>query len=154
MQGWLGKLSTSLRGDWKRRWFVLGNGSLYYIRSEKNADIGKPVVVCNLAMSMVRPAAPDVCDLSFTFEIVQPNKRTYLLQALSDRERDRWIKQIQFCIESALVTGPNAQHAPRSSTPIITDHALLAGKSMSSNTSLHRPNPLSRSACSCDCITG
>lgn len=33
MHGYLFKRSTSVRKDWKRRWFFLRNGVLYYTRS-------------------------------------------------------------------------------------------------------------------------
>jgi hypothetical protein len=70
-QGYLLKQTTGLMKDWKRRWFVLKNGSLSYYRSA-NPDDGELVV--QILLCTVRECAPAVCDLRNCFEIISPNR--------------------------------------------------------------------------------
>ena len=40
-QGYLYKKSSGVRKDWKKRWFVLHDGRLYYYREKKNIPATK-----------------------------------------------------------------------------------------------------------------
>lgn len=56
MHGYLFKRSTSVRKDWKRRWFFLRGGVLYYTRSHRVRP-GRGAV-CGRAVSPVRAPRP------------------------------------------------------------------------------------------------
>ncbi|EHA8589784.1 putative ADP-ribosylation factor GTPase-activating protein AGD3 [Cocos nucifera] len=83
-QGYLSKRSSNLRGDWKRRFFVLDSrGMLYYYRKQ-----------CS------RPSV-DQSDLRFCFRIISPTKN-YTLQAESAMDQMDWIEKITGVIASLL----------------------------------------------------
>ena len=95
--GYLRKQSSSLKKDWKRRWFSLEQGSLCYVRSPNDLI---PVIVVNALICTVRPAQKSELDLCF--DLISPNKRVYTLQAETEEEMNDWIKVFQACVESML----------------------------------------------------
>eukprot|EP00850_Spirogloea_muscicola_P010361 SM000060S19693 [mRNA] locus=s60:675953:682119:+ [translate_table: standard] len=83
-QGYLLKRSSSLRGDWKRRFFVLDSrGMLYYYRKQWGKPTDDNTVAnntVNLLTSTIKMDA-EQSDLRFCFRVVSPNK-SYTLQVL------------------------------------------------------------------------
>jgi len=106
-QGYLLKQSSSVRKDWKRRWFVLQDGKLYYFRGPNDLE---PQHVVNVLICTVRPTVEK--GLQFCFELISPTKRTYLLQAQSAEEMRDWIEVFQNCTENLL---QNQEHVAPSS---------------------------------------
>lgn len=84
-EGWLRKQSSSIKKDWKRRWFILKEGQLFYVRSPKDLA---PQHVVNVLLCTVKPSQK--VDLDFCFDLVSPNKRVYTLQAESQEEMATW----------------------------------------------------------------
>lgn len=95
--GYLRKQSSSLKKDWKRRWFSLEQGSLCYVRGPGDLV---PVIVVNALICTVRPSTKSELDLCF--DLISPNKRVYTLQAESEEETLDWISVFQACVESML----------------------------------------------------
>jgi Arf-GAP/coiled-coil/ANK repeat/PH domain-containing protein len=135
-QGYLLKRSSNIRGDWKRRFFVLDSkGSLYYytknlaviksINSNQKTGSngggaghpGVPHETVELLTSTVKMDAEGDENLRFCFRIVSP-MRTYTLQAESDAERATWIGAIQCVIASLLssVSGSGSNPAQESAS--------------------------------------
>ncbi|XP_049365532.1 ADP-ribosylation factor GTPase-activating protein AGD3-like isoform X1 [Solanum verrucosum] len=120
-QGYLSKRSSNLRGDWKRRFFVLDSrGMLYYYRTLRSRSSfqgssnplsshyhggvhdEKPVArrTVNLLTSTIKADA-EQSDLRFCFRIISPTK-SYTLQAESTAEQLVWIEKITGVITSLL----------------------------------------------------
>ena len=99
--GFLLKMSTSVRKDWKRRWFLLQGGNLYYVRGWKDT---LPTLVCEVLLCTVR-ACTGPKAVRFSFELISPNRRTFTLQASNQRDMDAWMHSIQRTMEHLLVGG-------------------------------------------------
>eukprot|EP00742_Colponemidia_sp_Colp-10_P003522 GILJ01003749.1.p1 GENE.GILJ01003749.1~~GILJ01003749.1.p1 ORF type:complete len:784 (+),score=113.11 GILJ01003749.1:41-2392(+) len=112
--GYLWKRSSRMVKDWKRRWFEIQDGKLYYHRNWKDSN---PIFVVNLLLCHVRESAD--ADLRFCFEIVSANSRTFFLQAETEKEMQEWIAVLRNVTASLLGT-----QIPNSDTPV--DHAMLA----------------------------
>ena len=97
--GYLRKQSSSLKKDWKRRWFSLQQGQLFYVRSWSDLE---PVHVVNVLICTVRVSSKSELDLCF--DLISPNKRVYTLQADSESERKDWMDVFQDCVESMLTS--------------------------------------------------
>ena len=83
LSGYLMKRSTNVRKDWKRRWFVVKKGQLFYMRSPDDLAAASPV---DLTLATVRiPTGKDV-KVRFCFEVVtmpprgQPRSLTLQVQ--------------------------------------------------------------------------
>ncbi|CAM9560033.1 unnamed protein product, partial [Phaeothamnion confervicola] len=99
--GHLWKRSNNVRKDWKRRYFFIQSGRLYYQRHE--VAVSPPVSVCDIKLCTVRECDKDA-DLRFCFEIISPKQRTYMLQAEDDASRQSWVEAIRQEIEHLLCT--------------------------------------------------
>jgi Arf-GAP with coiled-coil, ANK repeat and PH domain-containing protein len=99
MMGWLYKQSSNLLKDWKRRFFILQGGKLYYVTNHSHGSLDDPVLVCDVMLCTVR----SVTGSRLAFEIISPTSRTYLLQAESKKSLDKWVRAIQHCTETMLV---------------------------------------------------
>ncbi|GKE68515.1 ADP-ribosylation factor GTPase-activating protein AGD3-like protein, partial [Tanacetum coccineum] len=132
-QGYLCKRSSNLRGDWKRRFFVLDNrGMLYYYRKQLTRTSGTgsqrgnpaepgPGLLSRWLSSHYHGGVHDVArhtvnlltstikpdaeqtDLRFCFRIISPTK-IYTLQAESSLEQKDWIDKINGVIASLLTS--------------------------------------------------
>ncbi|CAL0304294.1 unnamed protein product [Lupinus luteus] len=117
-QGYLLKRSSSSRGGWNRRFFVLDNrGSLYYYRvkgcsmgsGEQNigmfgrfrsrnnrvASLNEDILDCcgvDLCTSTIKMDEEDA-DLRLCFRIISPSK-SYTLQAENEADRMDWVNKI------------------------------------------------------------
>ncbi|CAM6116727.1 unnamed protein product [Calypogeia fissa] len=103
-QGYLLKRSTNLRGDWKRRFFVLDSfGKLYYYRKQWGKPTDEKTIAhhtVNLLTSTIKMDAEQT-DLRFCFRIISPLK-SYTLQAENALDRMDWIDKITAVIASLL----------------------------------------------------
>jgi hypothetical protein len=98
-QGYLMKQSSSLKKDWKRRWFSLLGGQLFYVRSSKDLS---PVHVVNVLLCTVRNSSKT--ELELCFDLISPNKRVYTLQAESEAEKKDWMNTFINCAETLLTS--------------------------------------------------
>ncbi|KAG0615040.1 hypothetical protein M758_5G009800 [Ceratodon purpureus] len=103
-QGYLLKRSTNLRGDWKRRFFVLDSrGMLYYYRKQWGKATDEKSIAhhtLNLLTSTIKIDA-EQSDLRFCFRIISPSK-SYTLQAENAIDRMEWMDKITGVISSLL----------------------------------------------------
>ncbi|XP_071711320.1 ADP-ribosylation factor GTPase-activating protein AGD1-like [Rutidosis leptorrhynchoides] len=144
-QGYLSKRSSNLRGDWKRRFFVLDNrGMLYYYRKQLTKPSGSgaqrnnpsecgPGLLSRWLSSHYHGGVNDVTrhtvnlltstikpdaeqsDLRFCFRIISPTK-IYTLQAESSLEQLIWIEKINGVIASLLTSQSPERHLCSSPT--------------------------------------
>ena len=114
-RGYLLKRSSSMRADWKRRFFVLDAfGRLGYYR---DADVGtlslrdsgeRPASALSrakdtvsLLTATIKPDLEDAPAMRFCFRVVSPGK-TYCLQAESEADRARWMEAITAAVAGLL----------------------------------------------------
>jgi len=97
-EGYLYKKSSNVRKKWKRRWFVLRGDELRYYRSWKDFVAHS---VCDMLLSTVRQVNNP--DLRCCFEIISPNRRPYMLQAVNENDMKAWMEAIRRATESQLV---------------------------------------------------
>ena len=96
--GYLWKRSTNLSRTWQRRWFYIREGKLYYANTSDKGE--KFNLVSDLMISTVK-LHPET-DLKFTFEVISPGQRKYVLQAESEHEFEDWIRVIKEQIEGLI----------------------------------------------------
>ncbi|PKA65649.1 ADP-ribosylation factor GTPase-activating protein AGD2 [Apostasia shenzhenica] len=103
-QGYLLKRSRNLRGDWKRRFFVLDSrGTLYYYRNKRSKHPVGDNNGCrtvDLHTSTIKIDAEQT-DLRFCFRIISPLK-TYTFQAENEADRLDWVDKVKGVIASLL----------------------------------------------------
>ncbi|XP_042403238.1 ADP-ribosylation factor GTPase-activating protein AGD2-like isoform X1 [Zingiber officinale] len=102
-QGYLLKRSSSLRADWKRRFFVLdSHGTLYYYIDKWNKQQGDDNLfhTVDLRTSTIKIDAEQI-DLRFCFRIISPVK-SFILQAENEVDRMEWVEKIKGVIASLL----------------------------------------------------
>lgn len=140
-QGYLLKRSSSVRGDWKRRFFVLDSrGILYYYRKHRGKPTDDKTIAhetVNLITSTIKVDAEQT-DLRFCFRIISPTKN-YTLQAESALDRVDWIEKITGVIASLLnsqvpIHGVYSQRLSRSLLDV--GHQRTASESSSLSGSL------------------
>lgn len=96
-EGYLRKQSSNMRKDWKRRWFALQDGQLFYFRSAEDLT---PQHVVNVMICTVKEVTQS--ELQYVFEIISPQKRVYTLQARSEAEMREWMSMFQKSTEAML----------------------------------------------------
>ncbi|XP_024971335.1 ADP-ribosylation factor GTPase-activating protein AGD3-like [Cynara cardunculus var. scolymus] len=159
-QGYLSKRSSNLRGDWKRRFFVLDNrGMLYYYRKQltrpsgcgpqrSNAAEPGPGLLSRWLSSHYHGGVHDVArhtvnlltstikpdaeqsDLRFCFRIISPTK-IYTLQAESSVEQMDWIEKINGVIAS-LLSSQSPEMVDVDSTHFFSQHPCTSPTSEAS----------------------
>ena len=113
-QGYLLKRSSSMRADWKRRFFVLDAfGHLGYYRdadvgsvSQNSVDapyahVSRAKDTVSLLTATIKPDLEDAPAMRFCFRVVSPGK-TYCLQAESEADRARWMEAITAAVAGLL----------------------------------------------------
>ncbi|KAJ7553082.1 hypothetical protein O6H91_06G084100 [Diphasiastrum complanatum] len=140
-QGYLLKRSSNLRGDWKRRFFVLDSrGMLYYYRKQWGKPTDDKTIAhhtVNLLTSTIKMDAEQT-DLRFCFRIISPSKN-YTLQAESASDRMDWMDKITGVIASLLNSQITEHFPPRS--PLIGGHQRTSSESSSLSTSSDLDHP-------------
>jgi len=113
VEGWLYKKASSrmTMNTWSKRWFVLDKNGIYYLKGgslSENTKFGSSngslerVKVCDTVLCTVR----DVNNgCRFSFEIISPNNRPYILQACGPLEYKMWVNGVRKCLERQLVQG-------------------------------------------------
>ncbi|CAK9859996.1 unnamed protein product [Sphagnum jensenii] len=133
-QGYLLKRSSSLRGDWKRRFFVLDSrGMLYYYRKQWGKPTDDKTIAhhtVNLLTSTIKIDA-EQSDLRFCFRIISPSKN-YTLQAENAIDRMDWVDKITGVIASLLSNQVPDQVTYRS--PVSGSHQRTASESSTLST--------------------
>lgn len=114
--GYLRKQSSNVRKDWKRRWFILKSGQLYYVRSSTDLN---PIHVVNAIICHVRGSK--LSDLPYTFDLISPTKRTYTLQAESYADYCDWLDVLHNATE----------HEMNDSTAMINNSTTLINQQRS-----------------------
>eukprot|EP01119_Soliformovum_irregulare_P025849 TRINITY_DN9675_c0_g1_i1.p1 TRINITY_DN9675_c0_g1~~TRINITY_DN9675_c0_g1_i1.p1 ORF type:complete len:747 (+),score=228.32 TRINITY_DN9675_c0_g1_i1:245-2242(+) len=109
IQGYLFKRSSSMRKDWKRRYFVVEEGEVKYFKNSPKASsmipssLGltstplppqdlNPITAINLLLCSVK-VKHDI-DRRCCFEIISPDK-SYILQAETEEKMNEWISVLQ-----------------------------------------------------------
>ena len=113
-QGYLLKRSSSMRADWKRRFFVLDAfGHLGYYRDADVGSVSQTSVdapyaqlsrakdTVSLLTATIKPDLEDAPAMRFCFRVVSPGK-TYCLQAESEADRARWMEAITAAVAGLL----------------------------------------------------
>uniref|UniRef100_A0A7R9U3L3 Uncharacterized protein n=1 Tax=Pinguiococcus pyrenoidosus TaxID=172671 RepID=A0A7R9U3L3_9STRA len=103
-EGYLWKRSSNVRKDWKRRYFKIMAGRLFYEKLEG----GPPTKVCDIMLCTVRERVKSHANLH-SFEIISPGNRTFTLQAESRKDMESWIHVIRSQTESLIVSTERAQ---------------------------------------------
>ena len=94
MQGWLQKMGE-VRKTWKRRWFMLSEGSVYYFEKEGSSVSQASGSFKCAQIEAVVPLIDETNDGSaYTFFVVC-RERTYVLRAASLPEQTQWIDAIR-----------------------------------------------------------
>jgi len=139
-EGYLRKQSSSLKRDFKSRWFILQNGQLFYVRDQSDLT---PVHVQNVLLCTVRQSHK--ADLDLCFDLISPNKRVYTLQAETEHAMREWMDVFAACSESLLNSSGSmlTAHEQTMSHTQLQQHT--AAKS-SAAADIRALNP-----CCCDC---
>jgi Arf-GAP/coiled-coil/ANK repeat/PH domain-containing protein len=114
VEGWLYKKASSrmAMNTWSKRWFVLDNTGIYYLKGgslSENNKFGSTngslerVKVCDTVLCTVREA--NNIGVRFCFEVISPNSRPYMLQACGPAEFHKWVFGVRKCLEQQLVQG-------------------------------------------------
>ncbi|KAA8529993.1 hypothetical protein F0562_034402 [Nyssa sinensis] len=137
-QGYLSKRSSNLRGDWKRRFFVLDSrGMLYYYRKQCSKPSGSGSQLSGQRnsselgsglLSRWLSSHYHGGDLRFCFRIISPTKN-YTLQAESALDQMDWIEKITGVIASLLSSQAPERCLPTS--PMGSGHHRSASESSS-----------------------
>ncbi|KAJ6713673.1 ADP-RIBOSYLATION FACTOR GTPASE-ACTIVATING PROTEIN AGD1 [Salix viminalis] len=135
-QGYLSKRSSSLRGDWKRRFFVLDNrGMLYYYRKQCSKPSGSGSQLSGQRNSSELGSGLLSRWLSSHYnggvhdeKIISPTKN-YTLQAESALDQMDWIEKITGVIASLLSS--QAPERCLSASPLGSGHHRSASESSS-----------------------
>jgi hypothetical protein len=120
VEGWLYKKSSNRLSlnIWSRRWFILDQRGVYYLKEsggaaakkeESNAcsakDFMERVKVCDILLCTVREInskAKGNLNLRWCFEIISPNSKAYMLQACGPNDYKMWVGGIRSCIGESL----------------------------------------------------
>ncbi|CAM8893833.1 unnamed protein product [Rhodiola kirilowii] len=90
--GWLGKQGEYLR-NWRRRWFVLKQGKLFWFKDSTVSRISRPRGVIPVASCLTVKGAEDVLNKPFAFEMSTSIDTMYFI-ADSENEKEDWINSI------------------------------------------------------------
>jgi hypothetical protein len=135
--GWLykkssGSMSMGMRRDWKRRWFFVRGGRLWYVRSAEDLQPREvaSLVVCNVregpkeagsegsvGVGVTRATGEggeveaELSNVRHGFSLRTPGRRVWVLQAPSQRQADEWVRVLRRYAERLLVSGGRASIA-------------------------------------------
>ncbi|CAF4793597.1 unnamed protein product [Rotaria sp. Silwood1] len=121
-EGYLFKRSHNKFKTWNRRWFLIRNGQLLYMKRNNGHSINDntqqqssySVMISDLRLCTIRPSNDN--DRRFVFEIISPNS-THLLQADSQIECDQWINSLQLAITNLFKSSDNGNTNTFASLP-------------------------------------
>ncbi|KAI5003722.1 pleckstrin homology domain-containing protein 1-like [Hordeum vulgare subsp. vulgare] len=90
--GWLDKQGEYIK-TWRRRWFVLKQGKLFWFKDSTVTRASVPRGVIAVASCLTVKGAEDVLNRKFAFELSTPGETMYFV-ADSDKEKEDWINSI------------------------------------------------------------
>ncbi|KAF8397312.1 hypothetical protein HHK36_016225 [Tetracentron sinense] len=90
--GWLTKQGEYIK-TWRRRWFVLKQGKLFWFKDSSVIRASKPRGVIRVATCLTVKGAEDVINKHFAFEL-STNRETMYFVADSEKEKEEWINSI------------------------------------------------------------
>ncbi|CAF4607922.1 unnamed protein product [Rotaria sp. Silwood1] len=135
-QGYLFKRSHNKFKTWSRRWFLIRNGQLLYMKrnnasstnDNSQQQLPQSIMVPDLRLCSIR-SVNDI-DRRFVFEILSPNS-SHLLQADSQVQCDQWINSLQLAIKNSFKSSSDNIQNSASSSPKLNDdssNTVLAEK--------------------------
>ncbi|KAG0465225.1 hypothetical protein HPP92_019389 [Vanilla planifolia] len=90
--GWLTKQGEYIK-TWRRRWFVLKQGKLFWFKDSVVTRSSVPRGVIPVASCLTVKGAEDVINRQFAFELSTPGETMYFI-ADSEKEKEEWINSI------------------------------------------------------------
>src|SRR3989338_1486549 len=96
--GFLRKQGAQVK-SWKRRWFVLTEGSLAYYRSPGEGEA--PLGTINVMLSAVKVPMDAASAKKHSFEVIT-SARTYFIQAEDRASLENWVEKIRVCISDSI----------------------------------------------------
>ncbi|XP_057476038.1 pleckstrin homology domain-containing protein 1-like [Actinidia eriantha] len=90
--GWLTKQGEYIK-TWRRRWFVLKQGKLFWFKESTVTRGSKPRGVIPVATCLTVKGAEDVLNKQFAFELSTRSETMYFI-ADSEKEKEDWINSI------------------------------------------------------------
>uniref|UniRef100_A0A0E0DS78 PH domain-containing protein n=1 Tax=Oryza meridionalis TaxID=40149 RepID=A0A0E0DS78_9ORYZ len=90
--GWLNKQGEYIK-TWRRRWFVLKQGRLFWFKDAAVTRGSVPRGVIPVATCLTVKGAEDVINRQFAFELSTPTDTMYFI-ADSEKEKEEWINSI------------------------------------------------------------
>uniref|UniRef100_A0ACD5WK79 Uncharacterized protein n=2 Tax=Avena sativa TaxID=4498 RepID=A0ACD5WK79_AVESA len=90
--GWLDKQGEYIK-TWRRRWFVLKQGKLFWFKDSTVTRASVPRGVIPVASCLTVKGAEDVLNRKFAFELSTPRETMYFV-ADSEKEKEEWINSI------------------------------------------------------------
>ncbi|KAJ6795193.1 putative pleckstrin homology domain-containing protein 1 [Iris pallida] len=91
--GWLNKQGEYIK-TWRRRWFVLKQGKLFWFKDSAVTRASVPRGVVPVATCLTVKGAEDSLNRQFAFEISTPGGDTMYFIADSEKEKEEWINSI------------------------------------------------------------
>ncbi|KAG6543360.1 hypothetical protein Mapa_015274 [Marchantia paleacea] len=90
--GWLMKQGEYLR-TWRRRWFVLKQGKIFWFKESQLSRNSKPRGVILVGNCLTVKGAEDALNRPYAFEL-STSKETMYFIADTDKEKEDWINSI------------------------------------------------------------
>ncbi|TVU36450.1 hypothetical protein EJB05_18385, partial [Eragrostis curvula] len=90
--GWLTKQGEYIK-TWRRRWFVLKQGRLFWFKDSVITRASVPRGVIPVAACLTVKGAEDVLNRPYAFELSTPRETMYFI-ADSEKEKEEWINSI------------------------------------------------------------
>ncbi|KAL3369283.1 hypothetical protein AABB24_009887 [Solanum stoloniferum] len=90
--GWLTKQGEYIK-TWRRRWFVLKQGKLFWFKEANLSRGSKPRGVVPVANCLTVKGAEDVLNKQFAFELSTMSDTMYFI-ADSEEKKEEWINSI------------------------------------------------------------
>ncbi|CAI5988482.1 unnamed protein product [Closterium sp. NIES-64] len=90
--GWLTKQGEYIK-TWRRRWFVLKEGHMFWFKDDKVSKDSQPRGVINVGRCLTIKGAEDVINRAHAFELSTSNDTLFFI-ADSDKEKEDWINSV------------------------------------------------------------
>ncbi|KAL5229491.1 hypothetical protein ABZP36_028267 [Zizania latifolia] len=90
--GWLNKQGEYIK-TWRRRWFVLKKGRLFWFKDSAVTRASVPRGVIPVATCLTVKGAEDALHRQFAFELSTPTETMYFI-ADSEKEKEEWINSV------------------------------------------------------------
>ena len=90
--GWLTKQGEYIK-TWRRRWFVLKQGRLFWFKDPAVTRASEPRGVIPVSSCLTVKGAEDVLNRQFAFELSTPTETMYFI-ADAEKEKEEWINSI------------------------------------------------------------